>query len=208
MLNVIDHNMNIQQADQLSPHPSAMDAGRGLCGKRRADAGRAARNSPPRVTNSRPMRHGARPKASSSAPRMASACSTAPMTAVSKPAPRSDIDDRYWIDGFPGSARRDTGASGTRFRGGGTVADPGKILASAPAGDWQTLDPADTLYMDVAGGRVVIFLASGFAPKTMANIKHSSARNTSTTAPSSGRRTITSCNGRSRMKPRRKPRQN
>ena len=49
---------------------------------------------------------------------------------------------------------------------------PEAILASAPAADWQTLDPADTLYMDVAGGRVVILLAPGFAPKTIANIKN------------------------------------
>jgi peptidylprolyl isomerase len=48
---------------------------------------------------------------------------------------------------------------------------PDGILASAPAGDWQTLDPADTLYMDIPGGRVVILLAPGFAPKTVANIK-------------------------------------
>ena len=48
---------------------------------------------------------------------------------------------------------------------------PDSILASAPAGDWQTLDPADTLYMDIPGGRVVILLAPSFAPKTAANIK-------------------------------------
>ena len=49
---------------------------------------------------------------------------------------------------------------------------PEAILASAPAGDWQALDPADTLYMDIPGGRVVILLAPGFAPKTIANIKN------------------------------------
>ena len=48
---------------------------------------------------------------------------------------------------------------------------PDSILASAPADDWQALDPADTLYMDIPGGRVVILLAPGFAPKTVANIK-------------------------------------
>ena len=48
---------------------------------------------------------------------------------------------------------------------------PDSILASAPASDWQTLDPADTLYMDIPGGRVVILLAPSFAPKTVANIK-------------------------------------
>ena len=48
---------------------------------------------------------------------------------------------------------------------------PEVILASAPASDWQALDPADTLYMDLPAGRVVILLAPGFAPKTVANIK-------------------------------------
>jgi peptidylprolyl isomerase len=48
---------------------------------------------------------------------------------------------------------------------------PEQILAAAPAADWRTLDPADTLYMDVPKGRIVILLAPGFAPKTIANIK-------------------------------------
>lgn len=49
-----------------------------------------------------------------------------------------------------------------------TVADV--IKASTPA-DWRTLDPANTLYMDTALGRVVIELAPEFAPKHVANIK-------------------------------------
>ena len=48
---------------------------------------------------------------------------------------------------------------------------PEAILAAAPASDWQDLDPADTLYMDLPKGRVVILLAPGFAPKTIANLK-------------------------------------
>ena len=48
---------------------------------------------------------------------------------------------------------------------------PDAVLAAAPATDWQSLDPADTLYMDLPTGRVVILLAPGFAPKTIANIK-------------------------------------
>ena len=48
---------------------------------------------------------------------------------------------------------------------------PDAVLAAAPASDWQSLDPADTLYMDLPAGRVVILLAPGFAPKTIANIK-------------------------------------
>src|SRR5579863_1402457 len=48
---------------------------------------------------------------------------------------------------------------------------PDAVLAAAPAGDWAALDPASTLYMDLPAGRVVILLAPGFAPKTVANIK-------------------------------------
>ena len=50
-------------------------------------------------------------------------------------------------------------------------ASPDEILAASPASDWAPLDPANTLYMDVSGGRVVILLAPRFAPKTIANIK-------------------------------------
>lgn len=42
--------------------------------------------------------------------------------------------------------------------------------ASAPS-DWRTLDPANTLYMDLAAGRVVIELAPAFAPAHVANIR-------------------------------------
>ncbi len=48
---------------------------------------------------------------------------------------------------------------------------PDEVLAKAPASAWQTLDPASTLYMDLPAGRVVILLAPGFAPKTVANIR-------------------------------------
>jgi peptidylprolyl isomerase len=50
--------------------------------------------------------------------------------------------------------------------------EPGDIVAAAPKSDWQALDPANTLYMDLPGGRVVIALAPAFAPKTVANIQH------------------------------------
>ena len=48
---------------------------------------------------------------------------------------------------------------------------PDAIVAAAPSRDWQALDPASTLYMDLPAGRVVILLAPDFAPKTVANIK-------------------------------------
>ncbi|QOW20769.1 peptidylprolyl isomerase [Lysobacter ciconiae] len=46
-----------------------------------------------------------------------------------------------------------------------------EILAASPDADWRTPDPGNILYMDVAGGRVVIELAPGFAPEHVANIR-------------------------------------
>src|ERR1700683_2421399 len=44
------------------------------------------------------------------------------------------------------------------------------LKASSPA-DWRPLDPDNTLYVDLPGGRVVIELAPRFAPLHVANIK-------------------------------------
>ena len=49
-----------------------------------------------------------------------------------------------------------------------TVADV--VKGSKPA-DWRPLDPANTVYMEVPGGRVVIELAPTFAPQHAANIR-------------------------------------
>ena len=38
-----------------------------------------------------------------------------------------------------------------------------EVLAASKPGDWRSLDPENTLYMDLAGGRVVIELAPAFA---------------------------------------------
>jgi len=46
-----------------------------------------------------------------------------------------------------------------------------KIIDAAPASAWRDLDPANTLYMQLPNGRVVIELAPGFAPNHVANIK-------------------------------------
>ena len=46
-----------------------------------------------------------------------------------------------------------------------------EILDASPKGDWRTLDPERTLYMELPAGRVVIELAPGFAPKHVANIR-------------------------------------
>jgi peptidylprolyl isomerase len=46
-----------------------------------------------------------------------------------------------------------------------------QVLESAKASDWRRPDPANTLYMDLAAGRVIIELAPRFAPKHVANIR-------------------------------------
>lgn len=51
---------------------------------------------------------------------------------------------------------------------GGTTAE---VLARSTASDWRDVDPADTLYLDLPGGRVVIELAPAFAPRHAANIR-------------------------------------
>jgi peptidylprolyl isomerase len=46
-----------------------------------------------------------------------------------------------------------------------------QILEQSPASDWRRLDPANTLYMELPSGRVVIELAPHFAPRTVDNIR-------------------------------------
>ena len=46
-----------------------------------------------------------------------------------------------------------------------------EVLASSKASDWRPLDPENTLYVELAGGRVVIELAPRFAPRHAANVK-------------------------------------
>src|SRR6476661_1780979 len=45
------------------------------------------------------------------------------------------------------------------------------LLDSSKPSDWRSLDPANTLYLDLASGRVVIELAPDFAPAHVANIR-------------------------------------
>jgi peptidylprolyl isomerase len=49
-----------------------------------------------------------------------------------------------------------------------TVAD---LLAGSPAGDWRAPNPDDTLYLELARGRVVVELATQVAPQHVANLK-------------------------------------
>lgn len=45
------------------------------------------------------------------------------------------------------------------------------ILENSKPAEWRALDPENTLYLELAGGRVVMELAPAFAPKHVANIK-------------------------------------
>ena len=63
-----------------------------------------------------------------------------------------------------GFARDATAPSGKSM----TVAE---VLAAAGAEEWRPLDPENTLYLELAAGRVVIELAPAFAPRHAANVK-------------------------------------
>jgi cyclophilin family peptidyl-prolyl cis-trans isomerase len=45
------------------------------------------------------------------------------------------------------------------------------ILAHSPARDWRPLDPQNTLYMELPGGRVIIELSPDFSPEHVANVR-------------------------------------
>jgi peptidylprolyl isomerase len=46
-----------------------------------------------------------------------------------------------------------------------------ELLDASQPSDWRTLDPANTLYLELATGRVIIELAPAFAPQHIANIR-------------------------------------
>jgi hypothetical protein len=46
-----------------------------------------------------------------------------------------------------------------------------EVLAASQPSDWRALDPENTLYLELATGRVVIELAPEFAPRHVANVK-------------------------------------
>lgn len=47
----------------------------------------------------------------------------------------------------------------------------GELLSTSKPSDWRAADPANTVYLDLPAGRVVIELAPAFAPKHSENIK-------------------------------------
>src|SRR6187399_112224 len=52
-----------------------------------------------------------------------------------------------------------------------TVAAAGAQTPVAEAPEWRTIDPANTLYLNIDAGRIVIELAPQLAPKHVENIK-------------------------------------
>ena len=46
-----------------------------------------------------------------------------------------------------------------------------EILAASKPGDWRSLDPENTLYLELKSGRVVMELTPAFAPNHVANVK-------------------------------------
>jgi peptidylprolyl isomerase len=47
----------------------------------------------------------------------------------------------------------------------------GEILEQSPASDWRTVDPENTVYMDLPAGRVIIELSATFTPEHTRNIR-------------------------------------
>ena len=45
------------------------------------------------------------------------------------------------------------------------------VLAATQPGDWRSLDPDNTLYVQFTSGWVIIELAPAFAPRHVANVK-------------------------------------
>jgi len=63
---------------------------------------------------------------------------------------------------------------GTVFAADGAAKKPptmADVIKESKPSDWHALDPANTLYLDLASGRVVIELAPEFAPNHVVNIK-------------------------------------
>ncbi len=82
---------------------------------------------------------------------------------VSGPPTPGEAPQRF--DFRPG--RCELGAAPAAVTAGKTMAE---VLESSAASDWRQPDPARTLYLELASGRVIIELAPTFAPRHVANI--------------------------------------
>ncbi len=47
----------------------------------------------------------------------------------------------------------------------------GEILEQSPAADWRRIEPDDTIYLDLAAGRVIIELTDDFSPQHAENVR-------------------------------------
>ena len=63
------------------------------------------------------------------------------------------------------------GLTGSAFAADPPVRTAKEIVDAAPAADWRDLDPANTLYMQLDSGLVVMELAPDIAPEHVANIR-------------------------------------
>jgi peptidylprolyl isomerase len=68
----------------------------------------------------------------------------------------------FVLTGLPSHAGQPARSKGPTMAG---------VLAASKPGDWQALNPENTLYLELTSGRVVIELAPAFAPKHVANVK-------------------------------------
>ena len=62
-------------------------------------------------------------------------------------------------------------ASATEAGAQAPVRSLGEILEQSPASDWRTVDPDNTVYMDLPAGRVIIELSATFTPEHTRNIR-------------------------------------
>ncbi len=77
--------------------------------------------------------------------------------------------NRWWAGALAAVAALAAGlATASDPPAGRTMAE---VLAASTPADWRAPEPENTLYLQLAGGRVVIELAPGFAPEHAANIR-------------------------------------
>jgi peptidylprolyl isomerase len=90
---------------------------------------------------------------------------------------RVDSHRKIWIPAFAGMTRCCALALALLAAGTASAADAPKgrtmadVLAASKPADWRTPDPDNTLYLDLAAGRVVIELAPAFAPLHAKNLR-------------------------------------
>ena len=74
----------------------------------------------------------------------------------------------YAVTGLPAQRGESPAGGQTAMK---KVLTTAEVLAASTPADWRTLDPQNTIYMDLASGRVIIELAPQFAPHYVANVE-------------------------------------